>query len=75
MKTKEMKAMTVRMDPAFHEQLTQRSKFTHRSAGAELVHLATKQLDEQTRVLKAEQDRVTARNQAILQDTGTTESP
>jgi len=73
MKTKDMVAMTVRMDPEFADQITLRAKLTRRSRSAELIHLASQTLDRQASVLKAEQERVTERNRETLQDTGTTE--
>jgi len=73
MKTKDMVAMTVRMPPDFADQITTRARLTRRSRSAELIHLASQTLDRQAAVLKAEQQRVTERNQGILQDIGTTE--
>lgn len=74
MKTKDMVAMTVRMDPEFADQITLRAKLTRRSRSAELVYLATQTLDRQAAVLKAEQERVTERNRGTRPDTDTTEA-
>ena len=66
MPTNDWKAFTIRMDAGLADQLQKRADISRRSRSAESVFLIKWALDEQSRVLKQEQERV-AKADAINQ--------